>query len=679
MLRFSITSHRKLLINRIASKSFSTILFRGRQEARLRLMQAAGTWQRLERRINRWAKAHQGEKWNKTASFAVLAPDGKKALCEAAALGIIDSDSLIECGDAVIKRDFTIFDAPLPKSGPWPWHQDWRFGHEWIPTYFRSYVHDETRNHPYDVKFPWELSRLTFLQKLVQADILAGDKHRTEEMLRILKGWKDSNPLAYSVNWYPMEGAMRGIGLCLVSDMARQAGINSKEAGLLIELLAQHGEFVMRTIELTDNAGNHFTAELAALLLIGQTLREVYQPARGWYRFAEKRLKREVCRQFLSDGVNFEKSTAYHRLVQDLFMLCCVALKRSGRKMNSEQRKRLHVASRYNASFMRPDNKIPLIGDSDDAVVFGFDDYPVRDHRPSLGVAALAFKDAELKAAAGAMPAAAFWLFGKKALADWQNMPDISAPFHGHHYFDKGDMVVAKSNRHYLIMDVGEVGQNGLGGHGHNDILSFELFLNGKPFIIDPGSYLYSGDFAAHDRFRSTRAHNCIIIDGREIAPFRGKFRIADQARPVNVDVRTQGDHVIIIQAGHTGYQSLPDPVIHHRTLSFDRRTGALHCLDRLEAADTHHAVRLLHFAPGVEPALGPDNARIKVEDDVIIIRWDARSLAKLLKDEVSPCFGRLEASNTLEIKTDFLKESILTLDIYLESQGPLRMGGTAQ
>ena len=143
-------------------------------------------------------------------------------------------------------------------------------------------------------------------------------------------------------------------------------------------------------------------------------------------------------------------------MVQDLFLIGSIALERSGNKLSMHQRNRLRAAARYGATFMRPDNKCPLIGDSDDAVVFDFDNYPTRDHRSGMGVAAIAFKDAELKAAAGRIPVAGLWFFGKKAVTDWQKIPEISRPFQGQHYFDKGGMVISKSARHYLIVDVGK-------------------------------------------------------------------------------------------------------------------------------------------------------------------------------------------------------------------------------
>ena len=43
-----------------------------------------------------------------------------------------------------------------------------------------------------------------------------------------------------------------------------------------------------------------------------------------------------------------------------------------------------------------------------------------------------------------------------------------------------------RENGFFFMADMGEVGMRGLGGHGHNDLFSFELFINGEPVVVDP-------------------------------------------------------------------------------------------------------------------------------------------------------------------------------------------------
>jgi len=52
--------------------------------------------------------------------------------------------------------------------------------------------------------------------------------------------------------------------------------------------------------------------------------------------------------------------------------------------------------------------------------------------------------------------------------------------------------------------------------HRHSDDLSFQLFEKGKEVFIDPGKYSYDHQHAVRKMIISTRAHNCLEIDGRD-------------------------------------------------------------------------------------------------------------------------------------------------------------------
>lgn len=63
------------------------------------------------------------------------------------------------------------------------------------------------------------------------------------------------------------------------------------------------------------------------------------------------------------------------------------------------------------------------------------------------------------------------------------------------------------SQRLYLAIRCGCIGQNGNGGHAHNDQLSMELNLNGEDWISDPGTYLYTPLPERRNEYRSSQAH----------------------------------------------------------------------------------------------------------------------------------------------------------------------------
>ena len=45
-----------------------------------------------------------------------------------------------------------------------------------------------------------------------------------------------------------------------------------------------------------------------------------------------------------------------------------------------------------------------------------------------------------------------------------------------------------------MVIDAGEVGMRGIGGHGHDDVLSFDLWAAGAPLLVDSGTvYVFGG------------------------------------------------------------------------------------------------------------------------------------------------------------------------------------------
>ena len=82
-------------------------------------------------------------------------------------------------------------------------------------------------------------------------------------------------------------------------------------------------------------------------------------------------------------------------------------------------------------------------------------------------------------------------------------------------YPDSGIYVYTADNLH-LVICATPLGQNNSGGHTHNDKLSYELWMDGKDIVRDPGSYLYTSLPNRRNEFRSIKAHNVPIVRGVE-------------------------------------------------------------------------------------------------------------------------------------------------------------------
>ncbi len=649
-------------IKRIRGKSWRVIKTRGFQELSCALLRATGGWARLAKKSRRLWTHERAQDWLRARQEkpVILAQDGLEALKEAIRDGQINGTVLQERASAAARRDFEVLNSAVPKNGEWPWHSDWRLNHAWPPQYFKNYDHHAPRDRPYDVKYPWELSRLSFLPRMMQGALLAGDQNLEQDVFSILSDWEEKNPLAFSIVWDPMEAAMRTLSLVFLLDLTIARGGRAGHLALLLRLITVHGEFVRRTVEDTDARGNHYAAEIVALLLAGQALEDFWPRAKEWKGYALARVEGEILSQFLPDGMNFEKATGYHRLVTELFMAASIALEKAGHGLGTEALGRLHKAAVYAAMTRRPDGLCPVVGDTDDAFLFGFDPMHVRDHGAVIALGAVLFGDGRLKSVP--LPPSVCWLLGARGLARWQGLESAPLPVGAH--FKEGGVAVVKSPKNYLFFDMGEVGQRGLGGHGHNDLLSFELFLEGAPLVVDPGSYMYTGDRAARDLFRSSRSHNGLVVDAAEIAPFQGPFRISNAAKPHSEFCEEQKG-IWRLQCGHSGYRRLGDPVDHLREIVFSPASGRFLCKDRVSCRALHKVERFLHLAPGVECEIAGNKAIVRTQGRSWQVMCDRGAVLARSEGRVSPGYGLSEPALIINITNQVDKETELFIDIF--------------
>src|SRR5215831_3218469 len=157
------------------------------------------------------------------------------------------------------------------------------------------------------------------------------------------------------------------------------------------------------------------------------------------------------------------------------------------------------------------------------------------------------------------------------------------------------------SARDYLLVSNGVVGTKGFGNHKHNDLLSFKYHHSGVPLVVDPGSYVYTSDFAARNRFRSTASHSTLQIDGEEQNDLKPEwiFRMFETSHAEHVAF-TETAEQFEYGGRHRGYERFDQAVTHERTLRLSKSDGALTIVDRVTGHGEHHFRWHFHLAPGV-------------------------------------------------------------------------------
>lgn len=495
-------------------------------------------------------------------------PDERQRVLEAARRALAHEINLLGTG-------------PVELGRPIDWHRDWKTGRRWPLRYGRRMEYAEL-DRPTDVKVPWEISRAQWLLPAGQAYCITGDESFAAGAREVLEDWLRGNPYARGVNWaIAMEPALRIFSWTwlLYACGRSNAWSEPRFRSRLLRGLYLHGDFVDRHIERGEINGNHYTADIAALVVAGLVLNVRRWVDTGWTALCE-----ELPRQVHADGVDFEASTAYHRLVGELFALPALLRRAHGLDVPSAYVERVQAMGRYTEAYTGPDGLAPLWGDADDGRALPLGGQDVNDHRSLPVLAAhLAGKTANGNAEAA-------WLVGPDAVADAEQADDSVA-------FPEGGFFILRGGGDHVFVDCGPVGLAGLGGHGHNDFLSFEATLNGVRLVRDSGSYVYTASPEARNLFRSTAFHNTPRIDGAEQNRIEPGFlwTMTEDAQP---ELRSwEPDR---FRGAHSGYRRLPHPVTPVRTIELDRGRHRLVVLDEFEGEGEHLVEIPLQLAPDV-------------------------------------------------------------------------------
>jgi hypothetical protein len=516
-----------------------------------------------------------------------------------------EKDKVISRADKICNHTFDLLGSGDADLGiKIDWHRDFKTGYRWDPdTYYKDI------KIPYgkaDIKVPWELSRFQHAVTLGQAYWLTNDDKYAQEFASQVTDWIDSNKPLFGVNWQcTMDVAIRTCnwiaGYSFLKDSPRIT-----DAFLLkfLKSLYQHGKHIRKNLEYSEVlTSNHYLSNITGLVYLGVLFPE-FKESGEWKQFGIQELIREMQKQVYPDGCDFEASTCYHRLVLEFFFYSTLLVVINdpvfdGRNHRSVSEKvfgpeytdklyRMFDAVLY---LLKPNGMMPQIGDNDSGRLHAFAERDVLDMRYLLALGAVFFQEAAFKVREFGLCEETLWIFGKDGLEIWQGLPENSLASLRSRSFPDAGWYVMRHEKNYMIISCGPNGQNGNGGHAHNDKLSFELMIKGEDAIVDPGTYLYTPDPLSRNIFRSTTFHNTVTIDGMDQNGFspsdRLLFTMQNDSHPkaIRWDMGTDMD---IFIGEHYGYRKLASPVIHQREIRFHKIKGTCEIIDRFAGQGEH-------------------------------------------------------------------------------------------
>jgi hypothetical protein len=505
----------------------------------------------------------------------------------------------LDVADAICANRMTLFDLVDCPLGP---QINWNYEYKACKSAPMGYAPGVDYRDPAvtgDCKFVWELNRHLHLVVLGRAYRATGHVKYARSIVRHLTSWMDQCPYGLGMNWRStLELAIRLINWCWALEMIRPSGL---VAGPFFERLLT---FVYRHIWEIDrhytrfsSANNHLIGE-AAGVFIASSYFCFLKRASHWRDRSRAILSREILGQTYADGGSREQAIGYHLFVLEFLLLSGLTARNTGLDFPPDYWRRLERMFEF-VSVLAEGGNLPSFGDCDDGYVIELGNRSARV-RELLGIGAALFGRKDFKVVARSFDESGWWLLGQRGATAFEALPspETAKPLTSRALSESGYYLLQSGLRGKdalsVVMDCGELGLGSIAAHGHADALSFTLRAFGADVLMDPGTYDYFTYPQWRAYFRSTRAHNTIMVDECNQSQVLGAFLWGERANAHCVRwAPAPGGGIVVGE--HDGYRRLPGSVLHRRTLRLEG--PELSVVDELVGAGEHAAEFLLHFS----------------------------------------------------------------------------------
>ena len=336
----------------------------------------------------------------------------------------------------------------------------------------------------------YNLHYFEYLHPLTARYLATGDQKFLDKTRQMILGWIRQNPRqGGGAGW-----SAYAVSLRLTNWMAYLSAVGSFLDTSFQENMSKsiHEQYVYLSRHLEkDILGNHYFENLKTLVLCALFFGDS-DALSAYIRAFRKECREEI----LPDGMHFELSPMYHKIVLEGLLRVATALREAqmpDAELEQLAQDMLDAADTIENGLSRT----PLFNDCGDNIAKSLDALLVAANK-HLGLVPVR----------------------KNAL-----------PQSGYYIFENGPWK--------LIVDAGVAGPDYIPGHSHCDAMSFELYHHGEPFLVNCGTYAYQCEERHY--FRSTEAHNTVQVLGIEQSEIWSTFRLARRSKTRVLEVLENG------------------------------------------------------------------------------------------------------------------------------------------
>ena len=342
-----------------------------------------------------------------------------------------------------------------------------------------------------DIRVEWELSRHSHFFILGKAFSITKNNFYAKTFQKQIETWIEKNPFLIGPNWKsPMEVGIRLTNWIFAFNFFKESDISVEFWERFTCTIYDHLFYIKKNWETFDKPNNHYIANLVGyfygLHFFDSFVSRNPQKANKFLQKEILAIYKKILEQFdhqiFPDGTSYEGSTAYHRLVTELFWLfylVCDAKNIFLPTIFETKLKKMFLFVEHCTIKAPPsvtEDHFIQIGDNDSGkIITGIECHPRSN--PNILI---------------------------------KKTPLLS------HYPNFGLTIIKNKNFHITFRHpTFEKKQHG--GHFHEDRFSITLFYKNIPILVDPGSFVYTKNKFFRDIFRSFLSHNTFYESNQKL------------------------------------------------------------------------------------------------------------------------------------------------------------------
>ena len=357
------------------------------------------------------------------------------------------------------------------------------------------------------------LNRHDFFHPLGLAYWATGDERYSRDFVFLLKDWIAANPVPPEVKvswslfgtgcWRTLETGIRV--RAWLDALQLFMDVPAFDAEAKYQMTRSLIEHARRLYERNDafHQGNWQVAECSGLAEAALMFPE-YKESDAWLERALALLGEHMEKDVYADGAQWEVTPGYHSWVTREFLDVSRLCQLNGHAAPALTQRHEQMFD-FIMDLAKPDHRDPPIGDS------GIGQSDIGD---LMGLGALLYRRGDFRALATPTILKDWvWIFGPQVEAQYAALP-VTPPNPGSHLLPDSRFAVMRTGWNpadrYLLFNAAPWG----GGHNHLDRMEVVLYA-GRDLLIDPGMYSYDEPLS-RTYFRTSEAHNVLLIDGQE-------------------------------------------------------------------------------------------------------------------------------------------------------------------